>query len=142
MKLERVATWLDHELKLADFASDCSNNGLQIEASAEVNRAVFGVDACEALIAFAEERNADLIVVHHGLSWGSEPRRLTGIAARRYGRCFRAGISLYAAHLPLDAAECFGNNARLAAIVKLLDPEPFFVYCGKPIGRVGTASEL
>lgn len=139
MKLERVAGWLDHELKISEFPSDHSNNGLQVEASEEVSRAVFGVDASAALIAAAAERNADLIFVHHGLSWGSEPRRLTGITARRYGELLRRGISLYAAHLPLDAAVGFGNNARLAAMVKLLDSEPFFVYCGTPIGRIGTA---
>jgi len=142
MKLEDVVGWLDRELELSEFPDDCSNNGLQIEASAEVTRAVFGVDACEALISFAAERNADFIFVHHGLSWGGGPRRLAGIAARRFGRCFRAGISLYAAHLPLDAAERFGNNARLAGILELNDPEPFFVCRGKPVGRIGTAGAL
>ena len=139
MKLERVVAWLDHELKLSEFPSDHSNNGLQVEAAAEVSRAVFGVDASAAMIAAAAARGADLVVVHHGLSWGSEPRRLTGITARRYGELLRRGINLYAAHLPLDAAVGFGNNARLAAMAKLLDPEPFFVYGGTPIGRIGTA---
>ena len=140
MKLERVVGWLDRELKLAEFPSDCSNNGLQVEAAPEVTRAVFGVDACAALISQAAVLKADFIFVHHGLSWGSEPRRLTGVTARRYGELLRGGINLYAAHLPLDAAVNFGNNARLASLVKLLDPEPFFVYCGTPIGRIGTAS--
>jgi len=137
MNLKRVVGWLDHELKLSEFASDYSNNGLQVEASAEVTRAVFGVDGCAALIDAAAERKADFIFVHHGLSWGGEPRRLTGITAQRYGELLRRGISLYAAHLPLDAAVGFGNNARLAAMVKLLDTEPFFVCCGAPIGRIG-----
>ena len=139
MKLNRVVSWLDHELKVSEFPADYSNNGLQVESAAEVTRAVFGVDACAALIEAAAERGADFIFVHHGLSWGSEPRRLTGITARRYGELLRRGISLYAAHLPLDAAVGFGNNARLAAMVKLLDTEPFFVCCGAPIGRIGTA---
>lgn len=140
MKLERVVSWLDHELKLSEFPSDVSNNGLQVEAAPDVTRAVFGVDGCAALISQAAERHADFIFVHHGLSWGGEPRRITGITARRYGELLRRGINFYAAHLPLDAAVGFGNNARLAAMVKLLDPEPFFVYCGTPIGRIGTAS--
>jgi dinuclear metal center YbgI/SA1388 family protein len=140
MQLKRVVSWFDHQLKIADFSADYSNNGLQIEGNSDVKRAVFGVDACMPVINFAIENNADFIFVHHGFSWGSEPRRLTGITAARYAACFKNNISLYAAHLPLDAAETFGNNAVLSAMIKLIDIEPFFSYCSKNIGRIGNVS--
>ena len=47
-------------------------------------------------------------------------------------------ISLYAAHLPLDAHPEVGHNAQLAAMLKLKDVQPFGWYAGKAIGFSGT----
>ena len=113
MKLNDLTAFLDRELDLEGFSRDHSNNGLQIQGDEEVSSAVFGVDACQALFEEAVRRNAGFVFVHHGLSWGSEPRRFTGITARRLELMFRNKISLYAAHLPLDAHPEFGNNASL-----------------------------
>lgn len=135
--LKELTTWLDARLKLRDFPGDVSNNGLQFEGRGEVRKAVFAVDASLALFEAAAEHGADFIFVHHGLSWGAEPRRLTGVAARRFGALYRHGISLYAAHLPLDAAPVFGNNAVLSRLLDLRDLEPFFRYDGADIGFAG-----
>lgn len=138
MLLKDLAAWLDDRLKLRDFSGDVSNNGLQIEGRPEVRKAVFAVDASLALFERAAELKADLVFVHHGLSWGAEPRRLTGHTARRYRYLFEHGISLYAAHLPLDAAPEFGNNAVLARMIGLRELRPFFRYDGADIGFMGT----
>jgi len=138
MKREELTKFLDEKLNIAAFAEDVSNNGVQVEGRDEVRKAVFAVDASQALFDAAAERGADFIFVHHGLSWGANPRRLTGYTARRFRTLFAHGITLYAAHLPLDAAPEFGNNAVLAKFIKLGKLSPFFRYDGVDIGFLGT----
>ena len=141
MELVELVNWLDEQLALKRFSGDHSNNGLQIEGKKDVSLAVFGVDACQALFDAAAEAGADFIFVHHGLSWGGGLRRLTGATAKRTSALFCAGISLYAAHLPLDAHPEFGNNARLADMIGLKDRIPFFEYDGCDIGFAGRLPE-
>jgi len=116
---------------------DCSNNGLQVEASTEVTKVAFAVDACQATFQQAAAVGAELLVVHHGLSWGSGVRRFKGCIGWRLAELFRNGVSLYACHLPFDAHPTLGNNAGLAAMLGLQDPQPFFQYGGGLIGLYG-----
>lgn len=132
-----LVSFLDECLKLKDFSGDYSNNGLQIEGNDIVKKAIFGVDACQALFDAAVERNADFIFTHHGISWGSEPRLWTGITAKRFSTLFRNNISLYGAHLPLDANEVYGNNKVLADIAELENLEKCCRYAGCDIGFCG-----
>lgn len=136
-----VVAWLNARLNLAGFSADHSNNGLQVEGGAAVTRVAAGVDACAALFEEAHRRGADLVLAHHGLSWGSEPRRLTGFVATRYGALFRNRMSLYACHLPLDAHPECGNNAELARLIRLNGRTPFFRYDGVEIGFRGVLDE-
>ena len=115
---------------------DCSNNGLQVEASTEVTKVAFAVDACLATFQQAAAVGAEP-VVHHGLSWGSGVRRFKGCIGWRLAELFRNGVSLYACHLPFDAHPTLGNNAGLAAMLGLQDPQPFFQYGGGSIGLHG-----
>ena len=98
-----LARFLDSILDLAAWPDDPSNNGLQFAGGDAVTRAVFAVDASAELFRIAAERGAQFIFVHHGISWGSGIRRIDGILAERVTLLARNGISLYAAHLPLDA---------------------------------------
>ena len=141
MKLAELTNFLDSMLMLDKFSRDASNNGLQVEGTAEVTSAVFGVDACQELFDAAAAKGADFIFVHHGMSWGSEPRRFSGIVARRLSTLFQNKISLYAAHLPLDAHPEVGNNAQLADMIGLKEREPFFEYSGVDIGFSGILKE-
>ena len=75
------------------------------------------------------------------MSWGSEPRRFSGIVAKRLSTLFQNGISLYAAHLPLDAHPELGNNAQLADMIGLKERMPFFEYSGVDIGFSGVLKE-
>lgn len=138
-ELHEIKTYLDRLLDIAGFPEDHSNNGLQVEGRSRIRKAVFGVDACGKIIDNAIESGADFIFVHHGLSWGSNFRRITGYNASLIGRLLKNGISLYAAHLPLDAHPSIGNNAVIAGMLKISRKFPFAEYDGRKIGFAGTA---
>ncbi len=139
--IRTVAEWLDRRLGVGAFPEDVSNNGLQVEACRRVGKIVCGVDASLALFVRAAALGADLVIVHHGLSWGGNPKRLKGWIGERYGILFRRGISLYACHLPLDAHPELGNNAVLCDRLGLSEREPFFEYDGGKIGFTGMLGE-
>jgi len=136
--ISEVTAYLDEILNLRAFAGDSSNNGLQFEGSQNVTKAVFGVDACAGLFMDAADADADFIFVHHGLSWGGSLKRITGIDAERFSMLASNSISLYAAHLPLDANPEFGHNIILAKMLELSDIQPFGTYDGYKIGFSGT----
>ena len=137
MLLNDLTSFFDSTLNLRAFSADSSNNGLQIEGVPEVKKVVFAVDACQASVDFAAANQAQMLVVHHGLSWGGNPRRWTGIEAKRFGTFFCNGISLYAAHLPLDAHPLLGNNAVLCNMAEVTELKPCFHYDGVDIGFCG-----
>lgn len=137
MLRDDLVKFLDDKLALAAFSGDVSNNGLQIEGKPEVNKILFAVDACQQTFDIAVKEKADFIFVHHGLSWGGGLKRWTGVDAKRFSTLFKHDISLYAAHLPLDAHPVFGNNAVLSDIAGLLERKPFFNYDGVDIGFSG-----
>ena len=70
MKLKRIVDWLDKTLDVKAF-SDVSNNGVQIARTGEdVAKVAFGVDASVRTVRAAAAAGAQLLVVHHGISWG------------------------------------------------------------------------
>ncbi len=103
---------LDEYLDI-DAIADASLNGLHVEGNAEVVRVALAVDAAQATIESAVDSDCELLVVHHGLFWGPQVS-LSGIVGRRVRACFAADLSVYAAHLPLDAHAEVGNNVLLA----------------------------
>ena len=108
-------------------------NGLQVEGRTEVQRIAVAVDACLATIEEAVEGGDDLLIVHHGLFWGTKAP-LTGAYYRRIAALIKNDLALYACHLPLDAHPEVGNNHVLA---RLLDLEPagtFGEYERMPLG--------
>ena len=141
MQRNDLVKYLDDLLDLAAFSGDVSNNGLQIEGKPEVNKVMFAVDACQQTFDLAVAEQADMLFVHHGLSWGGGLKRWTGINARRFATLFNNGISLYAAHLPLDAHPQSGNNAVLSDLIGLQQREKFFCYDGVDIGFSGNLPE-
>ena len=116
---------------------DSSNNGLQVEGNADVHRVAFAVDACLATFERSAEIGADFLFVHHGISWGTGFQRFTDATAARFRALFCHGISLYGAHLPLDAHPEVGNNAVLAQLFGLQERQPFGQYGGIDIGFHG-----
>ena len=137
MKLEQIVNWLDRTLDVKSF-SDVSNNGIQIARSGDdVTKVAFGVDASVRTVLDAAEARAQLLVVHHGISWGGGIHRLTGGVYAVVKAAMDANIALYAVHLPLDANHAYGNNYELARFLGLKNLKPAFVYHGETIGVVG-----
>ena len=143
MNIAEVVRYYNDLLKISDFAADPSNNGLQVSNCEEklCRKAAFAVDASLASIEQAVNAQADILIVHHGLSWGGGIRRWNGVDGKRFGTMFKNDLSLYAMHLPLDAHSVYGNNACLADLVKLEKREMFFPYHGMNIGVIGWVDE-
>lgn len=116
--LHEVVSFLDTTLDIGRFR-DYGPNGLQVEGDREVSTIVTGVSATMELFAAANAQSAKLVVVHHGLIWGSGLRTITGSAARRLGFLLRNGMSLAGYHLPLDCHPELGNNAGLCDALEL-----------------------
>ena len=140
MKLLRIAEWLNRTLRVAAF-DDVSNNGVQIARRGdEVRTVAFAVDASVRAVAAAAKAGAQLLVVHHGISWGGGIRRLEGGVYEVVRAAMAADLALYACHLPLDAHRTLGNNAQLARLLGLKGVRPAFSYHGNVIGLVGTCA--
>ena len=139
MQIKEVADFLNDILKINDFAPDPSNNGLQVCGcdARECRKIAFAVDASLASIEQAVAAQADLLVVHHGLSWGGGIRRWQGTTGKRFEKMFKNDLALYAMHLPLDAHSVYGNNAVLADLMQLANRQMFFAYHGMQIGVIG-----
>jgi putative NIF3 family GTP cyclohydrolase 1 type 2 len=142
MKLERIISWLDKTLKVADF-DDVSNNGLQVERDQgpgigdQARVVAFAVDASVRAVEAAAKAGAQLLVVHHGISWGGGIRRLTGGIGSVVRAAMKANLAIAAYHLPLDAHPTLGNNAQLAKYFGLKKVKPAFSYHGNVIGVIG-----
>ena len=142
MNLTTLCERYDDRLRTADYASiDASANGLQVgPAEQSIEHVAFAVDAVAETASLAAEAGADLLVTHHGLSWGGIER----VTGRQYGRIaplVRNDVALYVSHLPLDGHQELGNAAGLADLLELTDRRPFADLGGEFIGQRGTASE-
>ena len=136
MKLEQLVEMYDGVY--AGLATDdFSNNGLQVEASSEIRKVAFAVDACLDTFEKAVKEGADLLFVHHGLSWGGGLKMLDSYTAKRLSILFENHLSLYAQHLPMDMHPLIGNNAILADILQLQERKPFFQWHGQTLGFYG-----
>ncbi|ELZ36010.1 hypothetical protein C470_02834 [Halorubrum distributum JCM 13561] len=142
MKLSEYVERLDDELDTAAYADvDASANGLQVGPDdAEVERVAFAVDAAAATIEAAADAGADVLVVHHGLSWGGI-ERVTGRVHDRIAALVENDLALYVSHLPLDGHQELGNAAGVAEEVGLSDRDPFGEMGPVTIGTIGEAAE-
>ncbi len=134
--LDEITALLDRELDIAAF-EDASHNGLQVGNSGAIRRVCVGVDASMDFFTQAARQRADLLICHHGLSWGDSLRRITGINYRRLKFLLDHDMALYACHLPLDAHPVLGNNAGIAKAFELRNIQPFGDYHGMTIGCRG-----
>jgi len=135
MRRDDLVTWLDEFLKIRDYP-DISLNGLQVEGRDEVERIAVAVDGAQATFDDAVAAGVDMLIVHHGLFWG-KPLAVRGHVKKRIKTLLDADISLYAAHIPLDAHPEVGNNAVLARELGMVDLEPFGSWQGVKIGFKG-----
>ncbi|MCQ2388181.1 MAG: Nif3-like dinuclear metal center hexameric protein [Kiritimatiellae bacterium] len=138
MKLGEIVSWMDEALAVGAFADDMSNNGVQIERDGDdVSKVAFAVDGSLASVRAAAKAGAQLLVVHHGISWGGGIKRVAGGVGDVVRAAVKADLALYACHLPLDANKAYGNNWELARFFGLKKIAPAFSYHGHVIGVTG-----
>ena len=131
--LEKLAAKFD-----IDSFHDVSNNGLQVDSRRkEIKKVVTGVDATLPLFMAAVEAGADLVICHHGISWGDSLKRITGLNYELVKFLMDNDLALWACHLPLDAHAELGNNAGICDALGLVDRKPFGEYHGQHIGFSG-----
>lgn len=139
-QLTEAIAELDRLLEPERF-DDYAPNGLQVPGRAEVTKVATGVSASTELFERAIAEQSDLLVVHHGLFWGSTPAAIDARMKRRLKLLFDADMSLAAYHLPLDAHPEVGNNALIARALGADTLEPFALHEGEPIGCLATLPE-
>jgi dinuclear metal center YbgI/SA1388 family protein len=134
--ITEILAELDDLLEPGRF-QDYGPNGLQVPGADEITTLATGVSASAELFELAAAGHADLVLVHHGLFWGSGPGPIDAQLKRRLRLLFDADMALAAYHLPLDAHARLGNNALLAGALgaERLD-EPFGFHAGEPIGAL------
>lgn len=135
-KLSDIVCFLDETLNSKAFV-DTSLNGLQIEASSDVQKVAVTVDAALETVRMAIKRNAHLLIAHHGLMWENS-WAIVGAKRELVQGAFEHGLNVYASHLPLDAHVEYGNNFCLARLLQLSALELAFDYHGQKIGCLGT----
>jgi dinuclear metal center YbgI/SA1388 family protein len=138
--LTDIVAELDRQLEPERFEDYCPN-GLQVPGREEVQTVATGVSAHLELFERAAAERADLLLVHHGTFWNSEPRAIGAAMKRRLQTLFEADMSLAAYHLPLDAHPELGNNALLARELGAERIEPFAEHRGRTIGFVATLAD-
>lgn len=137
MKLKKILDWCDALLECGKF-DDVSNNGLQIAREGDdIRKVAFAVDGSAKSVKAASEAGAQLLIVHHGISWGGGIRRITGGEYNVVKAAMDANVALAGFHLPLDANKRVGNNWELARYFKLKNVRPAFSYHGNVIGVTG-----
>ena len=109
-----ILAWCDDILQTAQF-KDYAPNGLQVEGAEKIEKIVAAVTASRAAVECAAQQGAQLLLVHHGMFWKSEPATITGWKKQRIATLLHHNINMVGYHLPLDAHPEVGNNVRLAA---------------------------
>ena len=130
-----ITRFLNKELDIKNI-SDSSKNGLQVRSFKEVKKIAFAVDACVDVFEKAKKQGCDLVIVHHGLFWKGK-KQYVNQTEKRVSFLKRNNLSLYAAHLPLDKHNKYGNNIELCRILKLKNIKDFGEYKKVVIGFKG-----
>lgn len=143
MQLPEIVARYDERLRTDDYADvDASANGLQVgPEEREVEHVAFAVDAVRETALAAADAGADLLVTHHGLSWGGIER----VTERQHGRIaplIENDVALYVSHLPLDGHPELGNAAGIADLLGLDDVEGFGAVGPETVGLRGHADGI
>ncbi|HEX4837494.1 MAG TPA: Nif3-like dinuclear metal center hexameric protein [Solirubrobacteraceae bacterium] len=133
--LAELIAELERLLEPRRFRDYCPN-GLQVPGRADVAKIATGVSASAELFERAATEQADLLIVHHGILWGSGPQPIDAAFKRRLKLLFDTDMSLAAYHLPLDAHPDLGNNASIAHALGADALRPFALHEGEPIGFI------
>ena len=136
MKAKELAKECDKILETKKFLDyPGAKNGLQASHNKPVKKVGWAVDADIESIRKAGKEKVDLLIVHHGLFWGSSALDRE-IRAKRIREAKRLGLAIYSSHLPLDAHSELGNSIGLLRALGLGDSKrkPFGMAMGRAIG--------
>lgn len=138
MDIFELNLYLNNLLNISNFSAyDISQNGLQVENSGKrIRKIAFAVDCCIQTISAAIERQADVLIVHHGLFW-SKSLLVCGTHFKRLKLLINSDTALFGIHVPLDVHPIYGNNAGLANRLHLENVKTFGNYNGLDIGMYG-----
>lgn len=141
MKRDIIVNFLEDYLRVKDFEDHCVN-GLQIEGEDEVKKIITGVSLSQELIRKAIEKEAQMIMVHHGIFDSSlpNPLKLKGHMRERIAMLLKNDINLLGFHLPLDAHAEIGNNISLLNLFGL-EKTGSLKYKSVDIGYIGEYKE-
>jgi len=132
--LKAIVAHCDTVLRTGEITDyDGAVNGLQVNNGGRVTRIAAAVDASLVTVKLAVAAKADLLVVHHGLFWGSR-QPWTGKHYEMLKLLIENDLAIYSSHLPLDVHPALGNNALLAKALGLKNLKPFFTSHGQTIG--------
>jgi len=130
VKRDELVSFLDTFLNIKNIQDD-SYNGLQVEGKDDIKKVICAVDAGLEIFEKAVEQNADMVIVHHGMFWNGLNPCITSWKKKRVEILLNHGISLYAAHLPLDMHPDVGNNAQLLTLLGFEKEKPLACIIGK-----------
>jgi dinuclear metal center YbgI/SA1388 family protein len=122
---DSIVSYLNEYLSISAVEDYCVN-GLQVEGKGEISRVSLGVTISERLIRRSQAFGADMIIVHHGLFWKSDPHpfALRGVQRNRIAALLADDINLVAYHHPLDVHPEIGNGVLLVKRLGLTPVEP------------------
>lgn len=134
--VRNISGFLNKTLRVRNI-KDASVNGLQVKSrkTGAISRVGFAVDACISTFEKAKKLGVELLVVHHGIKW--RPQKDRDLERGRAAYLEKSNIALYAAHLPLDLHEEYGNNMQLSRLLDVRTPRKFGNYHGIKIGCAG-----
>lgn len=134
--LQEINTYINELLETPAYP-DSSANGLQVESSnTEIKTIALAVDSGLSVIKESINQNADLLIVHHGLFWGSQELIINSFG-KKVETLLNNNCSLIAQHLPLDGNREVGNGAELAKFLGLQEIEGFWPIEDQFIGVKG-----
>lgn len=136
---KKITNYLNELFQEVNFP-DYSYNGLQFEGKEKIKKIISGVDGTVEFFKEAIKRNADFVVVHHGIFWkGAEWTKLDRFAQEIMRVLSHGELNLFAQHLPLDAHPKLGNNVLLAKAIKAKVIAPFG---GSREPKIGTLAKF
>lgn len=126
-----MITLIDLVNQLNDFLqvplfSDYCVNGMQVQGKPQVKKIATAVSCSLNIIEEAIAKEADVLIVHHGLFWDKESPVIQGVKREKLAKLLKSGISLLGYHLPLDAHKEVGNNWKAAIDLGWQEIEPFY----------------
>lgn len=125
MDRNKIVKFCEDYLNVKNFNDYCIN-GLQVEGAEKIEKIITGVSWSKKLIEAAIIKNAQMIMVHHGLfseyvflSSNNKLPQIKGVTRERLKLLLSNNINLCGFHLPLDAHPLIGNNISLLKLLEL-----------------------